>query len=64
MRTEGGYTDPILDELHAIRRQMLIECDSDLNRLVASLQKHEGESGRVFMKLPSDGETKVARREQ
>lgn len=57
MSTESGYTDPILDELHAIRKQMLADCGGDLERLVTSLQKREGESGRVFVKLPVDDET-------
>ena len=61
MAIDSGYTDPILDELHAIRRQMLTECGGDLERLVVSIQKREKESGRVFMELPEDGETLAAR---
>jgi hypothetical protein len=64
MPTESGYTDPILDELHAIRKQMLTECGGELDRLVASLQKREAESGRVFIKMPAEGDTLAARQEQ
>lgn len=54
MPTDSGYTDPILDELHAIRSQMLTECGGDLESLVAALQRREAESGRLFIKLPAD----------
>jgi hypothetical protein len=41
MAGESDYTDPILDELHAIRQQMLAECGGSLEKLVEKLQQAE-----------------------
>jgi hypothetical protein len=40
----------ILDELHAIREQLLAESGGTLEGLVARLQKEQRESGRIIMK--------------
>ncbi len=40
----------ILDELHAIREQLLAESGGTLEGLVARLQKEQRESGRVILK--------------
>lgn len=40
----------ILDELHAIREQLLAESGGTLEGLVAHLQKEQRESGRVILK--------------
>jgi hypothetical protein len=40
----------ILDELHAIREQLLAESGGTLEGLVARLQKEQKESGRVILK--------------
>jgi len=40
----------ILDELHAIREQLLAESGGTLEGLVARLQKKQRESGRVILK--------------
>ena len=60
MPTESGGTDPILDELHEVRRQMLTECGGDLEKLLSSLQKREAESDRRFMRLTGIGGTLAA----
>jgi hypothetical protein len=39
-------SDPILDELHAIREQMLAECGGDLESLVKRLNRIESEVHR------------------
>lgn len=39
----------ILDELHAIREQLLAESGGTLEGLVARLQKEQKESGRVIL---------------
>ena len=43
-------TDPILDELHAVRRQMLADAGGTLAGLVAKIQADQAKSGRVVMK--------------
>jgi len=45
-------SDPILDELHAIRRQMLEECGGDLAKLGAELREREKLSGHPLVPLP------------
>jgi hypothetical protein len=43
-------TDPILDELHAIREQLLAESGGTLAGLVARLQDEQNKSGRTIIK--------------
>ena len=45
-------TDPILDELHAIRRQMLEECGGDVDKLVAGIRERQDRSGRIVSPTP------------
>lgn len=42
--------DPILDELHAVREQMLADAGGTLTGLVAKLQADQAKSGRVVLK--------------
>ncbi len=55
METDNGRSDPVLDELHAVRRQLLAESGGTLESLVARIQRHETESGRRFAKIPAVG---------
>lgn len=48
-------TDPILDELHAIREQLLAESGGTLAGLVARLKDEQNKSGRTIIK---NGRTK------
>ena len=48
-------TDPILDELHAIREQLLAESGGTLAGLVARLQDEQNKSDRTIIK---NGRTK------
>ena len=43
-------TQPILDELHSIREQLLAESGGTLAGLVARLQREQRESGRIILK--------------
>jgi hypothetical protein len=36
------WTDPIVEEIHAVRKQIAQECDYDLKRIVQSLRSKEG----------------------
>lgn len=62
MATDACYSDPVLDELHAIRRDMLAECGGDLEGLVAAIQKRESESDRVIARKPAEEKTVTERR--
>ena len=47
------WTDPILDEIHAIREEMARESDYDLEKLVARLQESQKRHGdRVVTRHP------------
>ena len=43
-------SQPILDELHSIREQLLAESGGTLAGLVARLQREQKESGRIILK--------------
>ncbi|MBA3483507.1 MAG: hypothetical protein H0T51_16995 [Pirellulales bacterium] len=63
MPIEKAYIDPILDELHAIRREMLAECGGSLEELGDELQRCEVASGRVFMTPQQDQPAAAQQRE-
>ncbi len=45
--------DPIIEEVHEAREQILRECDYDMARVLERLRKHEKEhkaSGRLVLK--------------
>jgi len=42
--------NPILDELHAVREQMLADAGGTLAGLVAKIQSDQAKSGRVIIK--------------
>ena len=40
--------DPIVEEVHELRKKLMAECDGDLDRLLARLREREAEdAGRV-----------------
>ena len=43
-------TSPILDELHAVRRQMLADAGGTLAGLAAKIQADQAKSGRIVLK--------------
>ena len=43
-------TNPILDELHAVRRQMLADAGGTLAGLVAKIQADQAKSDRMILK--------------
>ena len=46
--------DPILDELHAVREQMLEDAGGTLAGLVAKIQADQAKSGCVVLKTADD----------
>lgn len=46
--------NPILDELHAVREQMLVDAGGTLSGLVAKIQADQVKSGRVILKTVDD----------
>ncbi len=47
--------DPILDELHAVRRKMHDDCGGDLSKLVAQMRKRQESSGHPIAPIPVPG---------
>ncbi len=47
--------DPILDELHAVRRKMHDDCGGDLSELVAQMRKRQNSSGHPIASIPVPG---------
>ncbi|MES1243772.1 MAG: hypothetical protein ABUT39_19360 [Acidobacteriota bacterium] len=45
-------TDPILDEIHAVREALAKESGYDLERIAESARKRQVESGRKVVTLP------------
>jgi len=43
-------SNPILDELHAVREKMLADAGGTLAGLVAKIQSDQAKSGRVILK--------------
>ncbi|MGB7323641.1 MAG: hypothetical protein WBD31_02130 [Rubripirellula sp.] len=43
-------TDPILDELHAVRERMLADAGGTLAGLAAKIEADQAKSGRVILK--------------
>lgn len=52
MNDDPRSSDPILDELHAIRRRMHDECGGDLNELVARIRERESRSDHPLASVP------------
>lgn len=45
-------TNPLLDELHAIRSQLFAEASGDLDRFVAGIRTRQAASGRTIVTGP------------
>ncbi len=52
MTNNPRTADPILDELHAIRRRMHDDCGGDLARLVAQMRERQAESDHPIASIP------------
>jgi hypothetical protein len=52
--------DPIVDELHAIRRAFAREHDNDITEMIASLRKRSSDAGRETVKAPAKRVTKAS----
>ena len=48
--------DPILDELHAIRRKMHDDCGGDLAELVARIRERQEKSDHPIASIPVQGD--------
>lgn len=46
------YSDPIVDEVRAIRDAIAKECDYDIEKIAAAIKAHEAQSGRTIVRLP------------
>lgn len=46
------YSDPIIDEIRAIRDAMARDCDYDAEKLTQILKDHEARSGRKIVRRP------------
>jgi hypothetical protein len=46
------YSDPIIDEIRAIRDAMAKDCDYDMEKLAQVLKAHEAQSGRKVVRRP------------
>jgi hypothetical protein len=51
MNDSDCKTDPILEELHSIRRQIHDECQGDLELMVAEMRSHQVLSGHPIATL-------------
>ena len=45
-------SNPITDQIRAIRHELAAQFDNDLDRIVADLQRQQRESGRDYVELP------------
>lgn len=50
--------DPIVEEIHAIRRALAKECHDDISEIITHLQKRSRDAGRKTVTLPP---TRVAK---
>ena len=50
--SEPIYEDPVIAEIHAIRAQMLAECDGDHHKLMEKVREHERASDRKVIPAP------------
>jgi hypothetical protein len=55
------WEDPIVAEVHEIRRQIMAEHDNDLGKYFASLMQRQAESGRKYVKALT-GRSRALRR--
>ncbi len=46
------FEDPIVEELHRIRREHAARFDNDISRIVEDIQRMERESGRTHVNFP------------
>jgi hypothetical protein len=46
------YTDPIIEEIRAVRDAMAKECDYDIKKLAELIKSHEVQSGREVVRRP------------
>ncbi len=49
MSNEQTVVDPVVDEIHAVRRQLLQACGGDVAELVRQVRSRELTSGRVLI---------------
>ena len=50
--SESGYKDPVVAEIHAIRAQLLAECEDDYQKFMEQLRKEQRASGRRVILPP------------
>lgn len=51
--------DPIVEEIHRVRREMMEECDGDFEQLVATLREREGKDARRVVSSVEEGQRRL-----
>lgn len=51
--------DPIVEEVHQIRRELMAECSGDLKRLVTRLREREIEDAGRIVSSVEEGQTRL-----
>jgi hypothetical protein len=54
------WRDPIVEEIHAIRRKLAKECHNDVSEIIAHLQKRSRDAGRTLVDLRPERAPKPA----
>ena len=56
MSDNSRTADPILDELHAVRRKMHDDCGGDLGELVLRIRERQNKSDHPIAPIPVQGD--------
>ena len=52
MTYKNQTTDPIIEELHAVRRRLHDDCDGDLDKLAREMRKRQDASKHPIASIP------------
>lgn len=50
--SKPSFEDPVVAEIHAIRAQMLAECDGDYEKFMEQIRERQRTSGRKIIPAP------------
>jgi hypothetical protein len=51
--------DPIVEEVHQLRKKLMAECDGDLDRLLARLREREEEDASRVVSSVDEGQRRL-----
>jgi hypothetical protein len=51
--------DPIVEEVHQLRKKLMAECDGDLDRLLARLREREAEDASRVVATVDEGQRRL-----